>query len=82
MHTKGIDTMQETHFYALIIKLSLSSFKTWRESLENERKKNFLKVTAMRTYHDLIMRKHFCKWIEEYLKKAKSKVNFTVQESN
>ncbi len=36
---KGIEVLNETHYYALIIKLSLNQHgKTWRECLQYEMK--------------------------------------------
>lgn len=46
MLKKGIDVLNETHLYSLIIKLSLQSHgKSWREALDFERKVRYCNIT-------------------------------------
>lgn len=72
MSKMKINTLNETHFYTLVIKLSLNQHgKTWRDTLKYEKKKNLDKLKALSIYKSILQRKMFCSWIESYIASAK-----------
>eukprot|EP00347_Sterkiella_histriomuscorum_P009902 403339438 len=87
MMKKGIEVLNETHYYALIIKLSLNQHgNTWRQCLEHEKKKNQMKRLSIQHYRYLIVKKYFCKWIENYVQtyrsmQMKSQISHSRQQS-
>ncbi|CDW77942.1 UNKNOWN [Stylonychia lemnae] len=66
MMKMNIEILNETHYYAMIIKLSLNQHgKTWRECLQYE----------MKQYKTMTIKKYFCRWIEKYIQTYREQEN-------